>query len=71
ASIATAVEQQSVTANEVAGNVDGMAIVIRETESASISMLNAAQELAQLGAELKKTISWFQVNGKKVNSDNS
>ena len=39
-----------------------MAMVCRETEEASTSMQQAAQELAQLGAELNKTISWFAVN---------
>ena len=62
-SIATAVEQQSATANEVSGSVESMAMVSHETEKASTSMQQAAQELAQLGAELKKTISWFEVKG--------
>ena len=60
-SIATAVEQQSVTANEVSGNVEKMAMVSRETEDASTTMQQAAQELAQLGTELDKAISWFAV----------
>ena len=62
-SIATAVGQQSVTANDVAGSVESMATVSRETEDASTSMQQAAQELAHLGTELNKTISWFEVNG--------
>lgn len=61
-SIATAVEQQSVTANEVSGSVERMAMVSRETEDASTSMQQAAEELAQLGSELNKSISWFEVN---------
>ena len=60
--IATAVEQQSVTANEVSGSVERMAMVSRETEDASTSMQQAAEELAQLGSELNKSISWFEVN---------
>ena len=60
-SIATAVEQQSLTTNEVSGNVERMAMVSRETKDASTSMQQAAQELAQLGTELEKTISWFAV----------
>ncbi|MEN8178250.1 MAG: methyl-accepting chemotaxis protein [Pseudomonadota bacterium] len=59
-SIATAVEQQSVTANEVSGSVESMAMVSRETEDASTSMQQATQELVQLGAEFNKTISWFE-----------
>jgi len=61
-SIATAVEQQSATANDVAGSVESMASVSRETEDASTSMQQAAQELAHLGSELNKTISWFEVD---------
>ncbi len=61
-SIATAVEQQSITANEVSSNVESMAMVSRQTEEASTSMQTSAQELAQLGIELNKTISWFKVN---------
>jgi len=60
--IATAVEQQSITANEVSSNVESMAMVSRQTEAASTSMQTAAQELALLGIELNKTISWFKVN---------
>ncbi len=60
-SIATAVEQQSVTANEVSRNVENMAMVSKETEDASASMQQAAQELTQLGAELSSVISWFKV----------
>ena len=60
-SIATAVEQQSATANEVSDSVESMAMVSHETEEASTSMQQAAQELAQLGAGLDKTISWFAV----------
>jgi len=63
-SIATAVEQQSVTANEVSASVENMAMVSRETEEASTSMQQAAEELAQLGTELNKTISWFAVSGR-------
>ncbi|MCP5417996.1 MAG: HAMP domain-containing protein [Chromatiaceae bacterium] len=59
--IATAVEQQSVTANEVSGNVESMAQVSRETEAACSSMQRAAQELAELGSELNKAVSWFNV----------
>ena len=59
--IATAVEQQSVTANEVSGNVENMAQVSRETEAACSSMQRAAQELAELGSELNKAVSWFNV----------
>ncbi|MBL3527781.1 MAG: methyl-accepting chemotaxis protein [gamma proteobacterium endosymbiont of Lamellibrachia anaximandri] len=61
-SIATAVEQQSVTANEVSGSVENMAMVSRETEEANTSMQLAAQELAQLGSDLNTTTSWFEVN---------
>ncbi len=61
ASIATAVEQQSVTANEVSGSVENIARVSRETVDANTTMQKAAQELAQLGAELHNTISWFEV----------
>ena len=63
-SIATAVEQQSVTANEISCSMESIAMVSRETEDASMSMQQAAQELAQLGAELNQTISWFEVNGR-------
>ncbi len=62
ASIATAVEQQSMTAREVSASVESIAAVSRETDDASTSMQQAAQELAQLGGELKKTISWFKVD---------
>ncbi|MBL3599909.1 MAG: hypothetical protein JMN25_08570 [gamma proteobacterium endosymbiont of Lamellibrachia anaximandri] len=61
-SIATAVEQQSATANEVSGSVENMAMVSRETEEANTSMQLAAQELAQLGSDLNTTTSWFEVN---------
>jgi len=62
ADIADAVEQQSVTANNVSGSVDKMALVSKETEDASTSMQKEAQELAQLGSELNKAISWFKVS---------
>jgi len=62
ADIATAVEQQSMTANNVSGSVDKMASVSKETEEASTSMQKEAQELAQLGTELNKAISWFKVS---------
>lgn len=62
ASIATAVEQQSVTASEVSGSVENIARVSTETKEANIMMQRAAQELAQLGAELHSTISWFEVD---------
>ena len=61
-SIATAVEEQSVTTNEVSGNVESMAMVSRDTEAASKSMQQAAQDLAQLGSELNEAISWFKVS---------
>ncbi len=62
AGIATAVEQQSMTAKEVSASVESIAAVSRETDDASTSMQQAAQELAQLGGALKKTISWFKVD---------
>ncbi len=60
ASIATAVEQQSMTTREVSASVESIAAVSRETDSTCTSMQEAAQELAQLGGELKKAISWFK-----------
>jgi len=62
ADIANAVEQQSMTANNVSGSVDKMALVSKETEDASTSMQKEAQELALLGIELNKAISWFKVS---------
>ena len=61
ASIATAVEQQSATASAVSGSVENIARVSKETEQANTTIQKAAQELAQLGAELHNTISWFEV----------
>jgi len=60
-SIAAAVEQQSVTANEVSTNPERMAMVSKETESASSSMQQAARDLSRLGAELNNAISCFEV----------
>lgn len=57
---------KSVTANEVSSNVKSMAKVSRETEDASTSMQQAAQELAQLGAELNSAISWFGVDKQRT-----
>jgi len=62
ASIATAVEEQSMTTREVSASVESIAAVSRDTDSTCTSMQGAAQELAQLGGELKKAISWFKVN---------
>jgi methyl-accepting chemotaxis protein len=60
-SIAAAVEQQSVTANEVSANPERMAMVSKEMESASSSMQQAARDLSRLGAELNTAISCFEV----------
>ncbi len=60
--IASAVDQQSLSANEVSGSVESMASVSRETQDASTLMQQAIQELTQLGSGLNKTILWFKVN---------
>jgi|GEM_PF-1870767 len=62
ADIAKAVEQQSMTANDVSTNVEKMAQVSKDTQNASTSMQKETEELALLKDELNKTISWFKVN---------
>jgi len=60
-SIAAAVEQQSVTANEVSANPERMAMVSKETENARSAVQQAARDLNRLGAELNSAISCFEV----------
>lgn len=59
--IATAVEEQSATADEMNQSIVNIAEVTRESSAASNQTASTSEELSQLSSELQKVVSRFKV----------
>ncbi|HEY3345988.1 MAG TPA: methyl-accepting chemotaxis protein, partial [Nitrospirota bacterium] len=61
--IAAASEQQSTASEQISGNVEGIAEVIRQNSGVSQAASSSSQELANLAKELEDMVSSFKISG--------
>ncbi len=59
--IATASEEQSVTADQISGDIESVAIITRETSEGVHQIVQASQNLAELSVSLQTAVAMFKV----------
>ncbi|WP_052263335.1 methyl-accepting chemotaxis protein [Geobacter pickeringii] len=64
--IATASEEQSATAQQVAASVESIADITRRTEAETDEIMRSSSELQRIADELSSMAAWFKVSGNRA-----